>query len=280
MIIFFIYFNKLVKSIAANMTWASELCAVATSNNRQQRHCQSQWAQLKPSPIVVDAIDAFIVRRQSAHKASLSNSTRKAMAISLEATRQPCWQSNKGAVKALWVSWQYSPCNNKDCCKGVNHRKAYITNANCNVLPTSAGVKGCTLEVTTATIVTVSMANASSTSSATTAVAVMTSTTTRGASLSARTRASSSATYTASTPITCTTYECRTNLQPSTQTTTTSANQKYSRHDTCTTRHARKDFWTSNELSCLAEPVTPSSVTKEQVQAMTTKNTILLVIQI
>ncbi len=44
-------------------------------------------------------------------------------------------------------------------------------NANCTVSPNSAGAKGCTLNVTTATIVTVSMADASSTSSATTAVA-------------------------------------------------------------------------------------------------------------
>jgi hypothetical protein len=40
------------------------------------------------------------------------------------------------------------------------------------------------------------------------------------------------------------------------------------------TRHAYKDCWTSSELSCLAEPVTPSLVTTEQAQAMTTKNTI------
>jgi hypothetical protein len=40
-------------------------------------------------------------------------------------------------------------------------------NANCDVLLTSAGVKGCTLDVTTATIITVSMADVSSTSSTT-----------------------------------------------------------------------------------------------------------------
>jgi hypothetical protein len=55
--------------------------------------------------------------------------------------------------------------------------------------------------------------------------------------------------------------------------------KKHSRHDTYTTCHARNDCWTSSKLSCLAEPVTPSSVTKEQAQATTTKNTILLVLQ-
>jgi hypothetical protein len=41
----------------------------------------------------------------------------------------------------------------------------------------------------------------------------------------------------------------------------------------------RDDCWTSRESSRLAEPVTPSLVTTEQAQAMTTKTTILLVIQ-
>jgi hypothetical protein len=77
----------------------------------------------------------------------------------------------------------------------------------CDILPTSAGVKGCMLNATTVTIVTVSMANASSTSSATTTAVATTSATTRRVSPSARTRASSSATYTASTPITCTTSD-------------------------------------------------------------------------
>ncbi len=69
------------------------------------------------------------------------------------------------------------------------------------------------------------------------------------------------------------------------QTTTTTCkqqsnnNQKQSRHDTYTTHHACDNCWTSSESSCLAEPVTPSSMTKEQAQATTTKNTILLVLQ-
>jgi hypothetical protein len=40
--------------------------------------------------------------------------------------------------------------------------------------------------------------------------------------------------------------------------------------DTYTMHHACDDCWTSTKLGCLAEPVTPSPVTAEQVQAMTT----------
>jgi hypothetical protein len=43
--------------------------------------------------------------------------------------------------------------------------------------------------------------------------------------------------------------------------------QKHSRDNTCTMRHAHNNCWTSNESSCLAEPVTMSSVTKKQAQA-------------
>jgi hypothetical protein len=39
------------------------------------------------------------------------------------------------------------------------------------------------------------------------------------------------------------------------------------------------DHWASQKPSCLAEPVTPSLVTTEQAQAMTSKTTIFLVIQ-
>jgi hypothetical protein len=75
------------------------------------------------------------------------------------------------------------------------------TNANCNISPTSSGVKGCTLNATTATIVTVSMANKNNTSSVTMAVEGTTSMTTRRVSPSARTRASSPDAYMVSTPI-------------------------------------------------------------------------------
>jgi hypothetical protein len=39
--------------------------------------------------------------------------------------------------------------------------------------------------------------------------------------------------------------------------------------------HMHNDLWTSSKLSRLAEPVTPSPVTKEQAQATTTKNIIV-----
>jgi hypothetical protein len=48
--------------------------------------------QLKPSLIMMDAINVIIVRNRSAHEMSHSNTTRKAVAISLKATRQPCRQ--------------------------------------------------------------------------------------------------------------------------------------------------------------------------------------------
>ncbi len=62
---------KLLKTLAVNMTQASELGTVATSDNRQQRHCQLRWAQLMPSMIAMDAIDVIIVKRQSTHKTSV-----------------------------------------------------------------------------------------------------------------------------------------------------------------------------------------------------------------
>jgi hypothetical protein len=64
-------------------------------------------------------------------------------------------------------------------------------------------------------------------------------------------------------------------LANSNQTTT----KKLSHCDTYATRHTRNYRWTSSKLSCLAEPVTPSTMTKEQAQATTTKNTISLVLQ-
>ncbi len=43
----------------------------------------------------MDAINAIIVRRWSAHKMSLSTATRKAVVISLKATRRPCQQTRQ-----------------------------------------------------------------------------------------------------------------------------------------------------------------------------------------
>jgi hypothetical protein len=53
------------------MTQALELGTVATSDNRQQCHCQLQWALMNPSLIAMDMINAIIVKRQSAHKTSI-----------------------------------------------------------------------------------------------------------------------------------------------------------------------------------------------------------------
>ncbi len=135
-------------------------------------------------------------------------------------------------------------------------------------LPTSAGVKGCTLNATTATIVTLIMTNASSTSSATTAVMVTTSSTTRRVSPSARTRASSPDAYTASKLIThmmsaaliCTT-KCANNNNKCKQ---QKNRKKQSHRDTYAMRHTRGDCWKSSKSSRLAEPVTPSPVTKDK----------------
>jgi hypothetical protein len=124
-------------------------------------------------------------------------------------------------VRALRVSRRYSYRDNEYRRKSVNQRKACGTNANCNISPTSAGVKGRTLNATTATIVTVSMADANNYNNSQTA---------------------------------------------------TKQQQKQSRRDTYATRHARDNCWTSSKSSRLAEPVTPSSMTKEQARATTTKN--------
>jgi hypothetical protein len=120
-------------------------------------------------------------------------------------------------------------------------------------------------------------------SSATKAVAATTSATTRRVSLSMRTRASSPDAYTVSMPITRMTSAmliCANERANNNKTCKQQPNkQKHSRHDMCTMRHARNNSWTSSKSSRLAEPVTPSSVTKKQAQATTTKNTILLVLQ-
>jgi hypothetical protein len=127
----------------------SELCAVATSDKRQQQHRQLQWTQLKPSPIAMDAINAIIVRCQSAHKRSPSNAMRKAVAISLEATRRPCQrmqqEHREGVVSIttiLILRQQISPQGHQSPQVVHNKRKR-------NVSPTRAGVKGCRLDTTT-----------------------------------------------------------------------------------------------------------------------------------
>ncbi len=175
MIISFIWFNKLVRSAAVNATWALVLGTLATSNNRQRGHRQLGWMQLKPSPIAMDAINAIIVSCQSAHMMSLSNATRKAVAINLEATRRPCQQMQQGhcegIVRVSWVSQWYSYRNDDYHRWDVNHCNTSATKANCHLLQTSAGATGCMLDAMMATSVTVSMADVSSTSSALTSVA-------------------------------------------------------------------------------------------------------------
>ncbi len=74
--------------------WAPELSVVATSNNMQWQPCQSQWTQLKPSPIVMDAINAIILQRQSTHETSLSN------AQPHQQTQQGC---NEGAMSITTI---------------------------------------------------------------------------------------------------------------------------------------------------------------------------------
>jgi hypothetical protein len=84
-----------------NTTQASELGTVAPSDNRQQRHSQLRWAQSKPSLIAMDAINAIIVKRKSAHKTS----------ILLMRQGEP-WQNHKAALpmnatKASWERCEY-----------------------------------------------------------------------------------------------------------------------------------------------------------------------------
>ncbi len=83
------------------MTQALELGTVAPSNNRQRCNHQSRWARSKPSLIAMDAINAIIVKRQSAHETS----------VLLMQWGEP-WQSHKAALptnatKALWEHCEY-----------------------------------------------------------------------------------------------------------------------------------------------------------------------------
>ncbi len=83
------------------MTQALELGTVATSDNRQRHHHQSQWAQSKPSLIAIDATNAIIVKRQSTHETS----------VLLMQQGEP-WRSHKAALptnatKALWEHREY-----------------------------------------------------------------------------------------------------------------------------------------------------------------------------
>ncbi len=164
----------------------------------------------------------------------------------------------KGIVRTSWVSWWYSSRYNDYRHKGVNRRNMCATNANCIVLPTSTGAKGCTLNAMTATIITISMADASSTISATTAV-VADKLDNKKSPLRARTRASSPDAYMLSMPITHTTsavLTCATKRANNNNSQAATTTKKHSRGGTCTTRHTRDDCWTNSKSSCLAEPGT------------------------
>ncbi len=128
--------------------WASELVAVATSNNRQQPPHQAQWMLLKPSPIVMGTIKAFMVRCRSAHKASPSNATRKAKGISLTATMWPCQQTRQGrcegtvSITTILIPQQWllpkghqlpqHVCNKRKLQHFANQRRCHGSYAECN----------------------------------------------------------------------------------------------------------------------------------------------------
>ncbi len=80
----------------------------------------------------MDTIVAFIVRCQSTHKRSLSNATRKAVAISLEATRQFCqWmqQGHREGVMSittiLILRWQLLPQGHQSLQSMCNKHKLW-----------------------------------------------------------------------------------------------------------------------------------------------------------
>jgi hypothetical protein len=108
---------------------------------------------------------------------------------------------NKGVVRASWVLRWYSYCNGNYHCRDINCHNACAINTKCNVLPTSGGATGCTLDATT-TIAVVIMVDTSSASSVTRAVAATNKRDNKKSPPSVRTRAISPATYTTSTPIT------------------------------------------------------------------------------
>jgi hypothetical protein len=60
------------------------------------RSCNHQQQATTTLPIAMDTINEIIMRRQSAHERRPSHAMRKAVAISLKATRQPCWQTQQG----------------------------------------------------------------------------------------------------------------------------------------------------------------------------------------
>ncbi len=112
--------------------------------------------------IAMDTINAFIVRCQSAHKRSLSNATRKAVAINLEATWRPHQQMQQGhregilSVTTILILQQRLLLQGRQSLQSMRNEHKLRRFANRRRSQGSFEM--------TATIVTVSMTNASSTS--------------------------------------------------------------------------------------------------------------------
>ncbi len=121
---------KLLKTLAVKTTQALELGTAATSNNRQQRHHQLQWAWSMPSMIAMDAIDTIIEKRQSAHKTSV-RLTRQGEPWRWASEPQGglADEHDKGVVRTLWVSRQYSSRNDNHRQRSVNRRDGSAMNA-------------------------------------------------------------------------------------------------------------------------------------------------------
>jgi hypothetical protein len=81
---------------------ALEQGTVATDDNRQRHHCQLRWTQSKPSLIMMDKINTIIVKRQSAHKMSVSLMQQgEPWRLALEPQNGLTNERNKGIVRTL-----------------------------------------------------------------------------------------------------------------------------------------------------------------------------------
>ncbi len=182
--------------------------------------------QLKPSLITMGTINAIIMRRQSAHKTSLLTATRKAVAISLKATRRPCQRTQQerreSVVRALWVSHWCSSHDNNYCHRSINCRNA-------------SGDKR-KKETLAGNLRQIGQIHAPD--------------------------------------LPRQMWDQQQNIQKK----NSQAKQKNVAIVTQTPRITRHNRYTSHDLNCLAEPLTPSLVTTEQAQATITKTTILLVL--
>ncbi len=124
---------KLLKIPAVNMTQASELGTVATSDNRQWRHRQSRWAQSMPLMIAMDAINTIIVKRQSTQGMSVQLTRQgEPWQWALEPQGGLADERDKWVVRTLWVSQRYSSRDNNLCQRSVNCHNKSVTNANNN----------------------------------------------------------------------------------------------------------------------------------------------------